>query len=76
MLPLRFPPNQTEYGCFTRWRSRGKRGSIDHHFRILLVGYFEGIDSECGLEWRCADSLALCEFLRLGERGPVRTTPG
>ena len=37
-----------------------------------LVGYFEGIDSERGLEWRCADSLSLREFLRLGttERVP------
>jgi hypothetical protein len=38
---------------------------------MLLVGYFEGIDSERGLEWRCADSLSLREFLRLGERDPV-----
>jgi hypothetical protein len=37
----------------------------------LLVGYFEGIDSERGLEWRCADSLSLREFLRLGERERV-----
>ena len=37
---------------------------------MLLVGYFEGIDSERGLEWRCADSLSLREFLRLGERTP------
>lgn len=37
------------------------------YFRMLLVGYFEGIDSERGLEWRCADSLSLREFLRLGE---------
>jgi len=41
------------------------------YFRMLLVGYFEGIDSERGLEWRCADSLSLREFLRLGERQPV-----
>jgi hypothetical protein len=27
------------------------------YFRMLLVGYFEGIDSERGLEWRCADRL-------------------
>jgi phosphotransferase system HPr-like phosphotransfer protein len=42
------------------------------YFRIHLVGYFEGIDSERGLEWRCADSLSLREFLRLGlsERVP------
>src|SRR5436305_5291124 len=38
---------------------------------MLLVGYFEGIDSERGLEWRCADSLSLREFLRIGERERV-----
>jgi transposase len=41
------------------------------YFRMHLVGYFEGIDSERGIEWRCADSLSLREFLRLGERGRV-----
>ena len=35
---------------------------------MLLVGYFEGIDSERGLECRCADSLSLREFLQLAER--------
>jgi transposase len=40
-------------------------------FRMHLVGYFEGIDSERGLEWRCADSLSLREFLRLGTTEPV-----
>jgi transposase len=44
---------------------------LGRYFRMLLVGYFEGIDSERGLEWRCADSLSLREFLRLGEREPV-----
>src|ERR671938_607817 len=39
-------------------------------FRMHLVGYFEGIDSERGLEWRCADSLSLREFLRLGTTEP------
>ena len=29
------------------------------YFRMHLVGYFEGIDSERGLEWRCSDSLSL-----------------
>lgn len=33
------------------------------YFRMHLVGYFEGIDSERGIAWRCADSLALREFL-------------
>jgi transposase len=41
------------------------------YFRMHLVGYFEGIDSERGLEWRCADSLSLREFLRLGTIEPV-----
>jgi transposase len=30
---------------------------------MLLIGYFEGIDSERGIAWRCADSLALRTFL-------------
>jgi len=33
------------------------------YFRMLMVGYFEGLDSERGIDWRCADSLALREFL-------------
>lgn len=33
------------------------------YFRMLLVGYFEGIDSERGIAWRVADSLALRRFL-------------
>ena len=36
-----------------------------------LVGYFEGIESERGLEWRCSDSLSLREFLRLGTTEPA-----
>src|SRR5919205_2479447 len=35
------------------------------YFRMHMVGYFEGIDSERGIEWRCSDSLSLREFLRL-----------
>ena len=53
----------------------GKRGrpslSPGRYFRMHLVGYFEGIDSERGLEWRCSDSLSLREFLRLGTTEPV-----
>ena len=33
------------------------------YFRMLLIGYFEGIDSERGIAWRVADSLALRQFL-------------
>jgi transposase len=36
------------------------------YFRLLLVGYFEGIDSERGIAWRqTADSLAVRRFVRL-----------
>ena len=33
------------------------------YFRMLLVGFFEGIDSERGIAWRVADSLSLRDFL-------------
>jgi transposase len=36
-----------------------------NYFRMLFVGYFEGIDSQRGIAWRCADSLSLREFLGL-----------
>ena len=35
------------------------------YFRLLLIGYFEGLDSERGIAWRTADSLALRGFLGL-----------
>ena len=35
------------------------------YFRLLLVGYFEGIDAERGIAWRATDSLAIRTFLRL-----------
>jgi transposase len=33
------------------------------YFRMLLVGYFEGLSSQRGIAWRCGDSLSLREFL-------------
>ena len=33
------------------------------YFRMVFVGYFEGLDSHRGIAWRCADSLSLREFL-------------
>jgi len=36
------------------------------YFRLLLIGYFEGLDSERGIAWRVADSLALRRFLGYG----------
>ena len=59
--------------CVPHYATRRGRPSLPpgRYLRMLLVGYFEGIDSERGLEWRCADSLSLREFLRLAERDPV-----
>jgi len=36
------------------------------YFRALMIGYFEGIDSERGIAWRIADSLGLRRFLQIG----------
>jgi len=46
------------------------------YFRLLLVGYFEGIDSERGIVWRAADSLAVRSFVRLAlhEAAPDHST--
>jgi transposase len=33
------------------------------YFRMLLIGYYEGIGSQRGIAWRCSDSLSLQEFL-------------
>ena len=34
------------------------------YFRMHMVGYFEGLDSERGIVWRCSDSRSLGDFLR------------
>ena len=46
------------------------------YFRLLLVGYFEGLDSERGIAWRAADSLAIRSFLglELNEGAPDHST--
>ena len=46
------------------------------YFRLLMIGYFEGLDSERGIAWRAADSLALRRFLRIGldEQTPDHST--
>src|SRR4051794_24752339 len=62
-----------EEACAPYHAARRGRPSLPpgRYFRMHLVGYFEGIHSERGLEWRCADSLSLREFLRLGTTEPV-----
>lgn len=46
------------------------------YFRLLMVGYFEGIDSERGIAWRAGDSLGIRKFLRiaLDEEAPDHST--
>ena len=41
------------------------------YFRLLLIGFFEGIDSERGIAWRVADSLSLRQFLGYGLNEPT-----
>ena len=57
--------------------SRGRPGLAPGiYFRLLLVGYFEGLSSERGIAWRAADSLALRDFLglNLSESPPDHST--
>jgi transposase len=46
------------------------------YFRMLMVGYFEGLDAERAIAWRCADSLSLRHFLgyALTQKTPDHTT--
>ena len=66
--------------CRQYYKQEEKRGqpSIPPglYFRMLLVGYFEGIDSQRGIAWRCADSLSLRDFLGvpLSESTPDHST--
>lgn len=57
-----------EAQCATFYAATVGRPSLTPgtYFRLLLVGYFEGIDSERGIAWRTSDSLALRGFLGLG----------
>lgn len=52
---------------------RGGRPGIPPgvYFRMVFVGYFEGIDSQRGIAWRCADSLGLRDFLGLAPTDPT-----
>jgi transposase len=66
-----------ESACASFYAKTGRPGLPPGvYFRALLVGYFEGIDSERGIAWRTADSLALRSFLgfELGPPTPDHST--
>jgi len=66
-----------ESACESFYSRTGRPGLAPGvYFRALLVGYFEGIDSERGIAWRTADSLALRSFLgfELGQSTPDHST--
>ena len=67
-----------EQRCAKFYAERMGRPSVEPgvYFRLLLVGYFEGLGSERGIAWRAADSLALREFLglKLSESPPDHST--
>lgn len=69
-----------EKRCAQYYEREEKRGqpSIPPgvYFRMVLIGYFEGIDSQRGIAWRCADSLSLRQFLGIpiGQKTPDHST--
>ena len=64
--------------CRKYYKSSSGRPSITPgtYFRMLLLGYFEGLDSERGIAWRAADSLSYRKFLGydLSEQTPDHST--
>ena len=67
----------TEQLCAPYYKDGGRPGiPPGTYFRMLFIGYFESIDSQRGIAWRCADSLALRSFLgvRWTETTPVHAS--
>ena len=64
--------------CGKYYKSSSGRPSITPgtYFRMLLLGYFEGIDSERGIAWRAADRFSVRKFLGydLVEQTPDHST--
>ena len=64
--------------CAVFYAARMGRPSLrpGRYFRMLLIGYFEGLSSERGIAWRVADSLSLRSFLdlELTESAPDHST--
>jgi len=62
-----------EKACSKFYAANNGRPSLTPgiYFRLLLVGYFEGIDSERGIAWRAADSFGLRQFLGIAIDEPT-----
>ena len=57
-----------EQQCRSFYADKAGRPSLvpGVYFRLMLIGFFEGLDSERGIAWRTADSLSLRHFLSYG----------
>jgi transposase len=69
---------RVEHLCRRFYKSQYGQPSMSPgvYFRLLLIGYFEGLDSERGIAWRVADSLSLRKFIAYGldEKTPNHST--
>src|SRR6202795_749402 len=67
-----------ETNCARFYHNKLGRPSLPpgQYFRGLMIGFFEGLDSERGIAWRLADSLTLRQFLSIGldEKTPDHVT--
>src|SRR6202162_3583371 len=67
-----------EASCVSFYHTKIGRPSLPpgQYFRIMMIGFFEGLDSERGIAWRLADSLTLRQFLSMGldEKTPDHVT--
>ena len=67
-----------ETNCADFYHQKLGRPSLPpgQYFRIMMIGFFEGLDSERGIAWRLADSLTLRQFLCIGldEKTPDHVT--
>jgi transposase len=70
--------NFCETSCADFYHQKLGRPSLPpgQYFRIMMIGFFEGLDSERGIAWRLADSLTLRQFLSiaLDEKTPDHVT--
>jgi transposase len=78
ILNRRHFDRQVEHLCKRYYEGPFGRPSLAPgvYFRMLLIGYFEGLDSERGIAWRVADSLSLRRFIgyALNEGTPDHST--